>query len=128
MFISKDVEVEDEEIGSGSFAKVYKGKRRDVKVAVKVVRKGKLNSKILEALESEIKIQSSIIHDHLVHLHEIIRDSDSIYLVMEYCDLGDLSSYIKLKIALQESTILNFISQLSKGMVFLFYLLKIRSF
>lgn len=120
MFISKDVELESEEIGSGSFAKVYKGKRRDEKVAIKVVRKGKLNSKILEALESEINIQSSIIHDHLVHLHEIIRDSDSIYLVMEYCDLGDLSSYIKLKFALQESTVLNFISQLSKGMVFIF--------
>ena len=116
----KDIEVDEVEIGSGSFAKVYKGKRNGSLVAIKVVKKQQLNSKILEALESEIKIQSSIIHSHLVHLQEIIRDSDYIYLVMEYCDLGDLSGYIKVNFPLKEDLVLNFISQLSKGMVFYF--------
>jgi serine/threonine-protein kinase ULK/ATG1 len=115
MFISKDIEIEDVEIGAGSFAKVYRGKRGEETLAVKVVKKEKLNAKILEALESEINIQSSIMHQHLVHLHGIIRDPESIYLVMEYCNLGDLSKYIKDNFPLQEHVVLNFISQLSRG-------------
>ena len=115
----RDIEIEEAEIGSGSFAKVFKGKRGDSQVAVKVVKKKQLNSRILDALESEIKIQSSIIHNHLIHLQEIIRDQDYIYLVMEYCDLGDLSAYIKNNFPLKESTILNFINQLSQGMVYI---------
>ena len=114
----RDIQVE-EEIGAGSFAKVYKGKRisNGEILAIKVVRKGKLNQKILDALESEIEIQSSVFHAHLVHLQEIIRDPDSIYLVMEYCNLGDLSGYLKKNYPLELNVILDFIHQLSLGMV-----------
>ncbi|KAI0476717.1 Serine/threonine-protein kinase ATG1 [Xylaria cf. heliscus] len=85
------------EIGKGSFAQVYMGKHKvsGAAVAVKSVELARLNKKLKENLYSEIKILKNLRHPHIVALHDCVESSTHINLIMEYCELGDLSLFIK---------------------------------
>ncbi|KAI1085810.1 Serine/threonine-protein kinase ATG1 [Whalleya microplaca] len=85
------------EIGKGSFAQVYMGKHKtsSAAVAIKSVELARLNKKLKENLYSEIKILKNLRHPHIVALHDCIESSTHINLIMEYCELGDLSLFIK---------------------------------
>ena len=56
---------------------------------------GKKLKKLKENLYSEINILKTLRHPHIVALHDCIESSSHIYLIMEYCELGDLSLFIK---------------------------------
>jgi len=60
-----------------------------------VVQRGKLNRKLLENLESEIQILKKLDHSHIVALKDCSKNDKYIYIVMEYCSVGDLSVIIK---------------------------------
>ncbi|KAI1131536.1 Serine/threonine-protein kinase ATG1 [Nemania abortiva] len=85
------------EIGKGSFAQVYMGKHKvsGEAVAIKSVELARLNKKLKENLYSEIKILKKLRHPHIVALHDCVESSTHINLIMEYCELGDLSLFIK---------------------------------
>ncbi|GAP89233.1 putative ulk ulk protein kinase protein [Rosellinia necatrix] len=85
------------EIGKGSFAQVYMGKHKvsSAAVAIKSVELARLNKKLKENLYSEIKILKKLRHPHIVALHDCVESSTHINLIMEYCELGDLSLFIK---------------------------------
>ncbi|KAI8964123.1 Serine/threonine-protein kinase ATG1 [Daldinia sp. FL1419] len=90
------------EIGKGSFAQVYMGKHKTsgALVAVKSVELARLNRKLKDNLYSEIKILKNLRHPHIVALHDCIESTTHINLIMEYCELGDLSVFIKKREAL----------------------------
>lgn len=48
-----------------------------------------------ENLFSEIKILEKLRHPHIVALHECVETPNHVHLMMEYCELGDLSLFIK---------------------------------
>ncbi|KAG6038913.1 Serine/threonine-protein kinase [Claviceps citrina] len=85
------------EIGKGSFAQVYLGWHKESKaaVAVKSVELGRLNKKLKENLYGEIQILKTLRHPHIVALHDCLESPTHINLIMEYCELGDLSLFIK---------------------------------
>lgn len=87
----------DKEIGKGSFAQVYMGWHKESKaaVAVKSVELERLNKKLRENLYGEIQILKTLRHPHIVALHDCLESSTHINLIMEYCELGDLSFFIK---------------------------------
>ncbi|EGX90859.1 serine/threonine protein kinase (Pdd7p), putative [Cordyceps militaris CM01] len=106
----------DREIGKGSFAQVYMGwhkvsfaslpgptlglatnkhKESKAAVAIKSVELERLNKKLKENLYGEIQILKTLRHPHIVALHDCVESSTHINLVMEYCELGDLSLFIK---------------------------------
>ncbi|KAK1832319.1 Serine/threonine-protein kinase ATG1 [Podospora conica] len=87
----------DEEIGKGSFAQVYSGRHKVTGglVAIKSVDLDRLNKKLKENLYGEIKILTSLRHPHIVALHDCVETKAHINLIMEYCELGDLSHFIK---------------------------------
>ncbi|KAK0623270.1 hypothetical protein B0T14DRAFT_170892 [Immersiella caudata] len=87
----------DQEIGKGSFAQVYSGRHKvtGALVAIKSVELGRLNKKLKENLYGEIKILKTLRHPHIVALHDCVESSTHINLIMEYCELGDLSLFIK---------------------------------
>lgn len=64
-------------------------------VAVKSVDLERLNKKLKENLYSEITILKTLRHPHIVALHDCLESSKHINLIMEYCELGDLSLFIK---------------------------------
>lgn len=64
-------------------------------VAVKSVELGKLKGKVKDNLYTEIKILQKLRHPHIVALHECVETPVHVHLMMEYCELGDLSLLIK---------------------------------
>lgn len=64
-------------------------------MAIKSVIRGKLTTKLLENLESEIAIMKRIRHRYIVELKDCLKTDSHIYLVMAFCSAGDLSVYIK---------------------------------
>ena len=54
-------------------------------------------------------------NDHIIKLYEFIETKNSFYLVMEYCNGGDLEKLIKKNKQLSEKDSVNFLKQLLKG-------------
>nr|POE94873.1 serine/threonine-protein kinase atg1a [Quercus suber] len=105
-------------VGSGSFAVVWKSKHRHsgVEVAVKEIDKKQLSPKVSENLLKEISILSTIDHPNIIRLFEAIETKDRIYLVLEYCDGGDLAAYILNHGKVSEAIARHFMRQLAAGL------------
>lgn len=84
-------------IGKGSFAEVYRGIHMEKRqaVAIKSVNMNKLNKKLKDNLVSEISILRSLHHPHIVSLIDCQQSPSRMHIIMEFCELGDLSSFIK---------------------------------
>lgn len=86
-------------IGKGSFSVVYSGKNTDTgeRVAIKKVKRGDMIND--ELIEREIKFVRMMIdrnnpYENFVRYYDIIMEDDSLYIVMEYCECGSLSSLL----------------------------------
>ncbi|KAJ3339171.1 G2-specific serine/threonine protein kinase [Gonapodya sp. JEL0774] len=88
-----------EVIGSGSFGLIRKVRRKsDGKVlARKEIDYRKMSDREKRQLVSEVNILRELRHPHIVRYYErfVDRDNCLIYIIMEYCEGGDLSSVIK---------------------------------
>lgn len=108
-----------DKVGSGTYATVYKAYRkigsRDV-VAVKCVRKASLNNVSKENLLTEIELLKTLKHDHIVQLKDFTWDENYIYLIMEYCSGGDLSSFLRSRRTLPEYIVRRFLQQLASAL------------
>ncbi|ORY09281.1 hypothetical protein BCR34DRAFT_487541 [Clohesyomyces aquaticus] len=84
-------------IGKGSFAEVYRGIHieKRASVAIKSVNMSKLNKKLKDNLVSEITILRSLHHPHIVSLIDCQESPSRMHIIMEFCELGDLSAFIK---------------------------------
>lgn len=106
-------------IGHGAFAVVYKGRvkmRPNQVVAIKAITKKNL-AKSQNLLGKEIKILKELTllqHENVVALLDCKETSNHVYLVMEYCNGGDLADYLNAKGTLSEDTIRLFLRQLGK--------------
>ncbi|KAJ7963402.1 Kinase family protein [Quillaja saponaria] len=105
-------------IGWGSFAVVWRSTHRHsgLEVAVKQIDKKQLSQKVSENLSREISILSTINHPNIIRLFEAIETEDSIYLVLEYCNGGDLAAYIHRHGKVSETTARHFMRQLAAGL------------
>lgn len=87
------------DIGKGSFGSVSKIKRKaDGRVLVwKELNYGKMSEKEKQMIVSEVNILRELKHPHIVKYYDRIidREQSKIYIVMEYCDGGDISTLIK---------------------------------
>lgn len=102
MFSNKKVGnyVLTEEIGKGSFGVVYKAYHINNKnnyFAVKIIKSSLINSNSIyeKYLVNEVQIMNSINHKNILHLYDYLQSSNNYYLVMNYCNHGDLESYLK---------------------------------
>ncbi|XP_036384390.1 serine/threonine-protein kinase ULK1 isoform X1 [Megalops cyprinoides] len=105
-------------IGHGAFAVVFKGRHRekhDWEVAVKCINKKNL-AKSQTLLGKEIKILKELKHEHIVALHDFQETASCVYLVMEYCNGGDLADCLHSKGTLSEDTIRVFLHQIAGAM------------
>ncbi|KAK1900369.1 Serine/threonine-protein kinase ULK2 [Dissostichus eleginoides] len=105
-------------VGHGAFAVVFKGRHRkktDWEVAIKSINKKNLSkSQIL--LGKEIKILKELQHENIVALYDVQETPNAVFLVMEYCNGGDLADYLQAKGTLREDTLRVFLQQIAAAM------------
>lgn len=109
----------DKKLGKGAFSKVYLGKKIDegIDVAIKVIKLTRLNSKYRKVVDDEVKIMELVKsnpHPNIVHCYDTIRQEDKIFIVMEFCDSGNLRNILKRPI--QERYTQFFFVQLVNGL------------
>ena len=118
----------NEEIGSGGFAKVVLGIHIPTgeKVAIKIMDKQQILSDELnkERVLSEIAILKIVRHNNIIKLYEVMETPQKIYLVMEYCDGGELFDYIVSKQHLSERQACTFFQEIIDALTY-FYIPKI---
>ena len=108
--INSDKQISDyillDEIGSGGFAKVVQGTHIPTgeKVAIKIMDKIQLftDPLNLRRVETEISLLKKVRHKNIIKLYEVIETPQKIYLIMEYCEGGELFDYIVKKQNLAE--------------------------
>ncbi|CAD8106119.1 unnamed protein product [Paramecium sonneborni] len=85
------------EIGSGSFARVFRGKMdgRQEDVAIKMISKQNVRNESMSMIEKEIEILRQLDHPNIIKLIDFKRTQNHYYLVFEYCENGDLDAYIR---------------------------------
>ena len=114
-------------LGKGVFGSVsLVTRKRDGNIyAMKRVNMGKLNKKEKESALNEIRILASLSHPNIIGYKEAFFDehSNTLNIVMEYADEGDLEQKIKYnlrkRLNFEESTIWIWIIQLLKGIKYL---------
>ena len=60
------------------------------------------DDKIIHQLIKEIKIQNYIDHCNVVKLYTVFHDEDNIYLLLEFCNEGNLYELMRKKIKIAE--------------------------
>ena len=113
----------NEEIGSGGFAKVVLGTHipTNEKVAIKIMDKQQILSDELnkERVLNEISILKIVRHNNIIKLYEVMETPQKIYLVMEYCDGGELFDYIVSKQHLSEKQACVFFQEIIDALTYL---------
>lgn len=79
-------------LGQGSFSVIYKGHRISDNMPIAVKKICKIISR--EYLDNEIAIMKKLVHPNIAKLYGVIYKNDKVYIVMEYCNGGDLAKYI----------------------------------
>ena len=108
-----------ETIGKGTFSIVKLGinKITNEKVAIKILKKKKMQkNKDKLRLEREINILKRLHHINLIKIHKISEESDNYFIVMEYCENGELFNYIVAHERLSEDETAYFFYQLINGL------------
>ena len=86
------------EIDKGKYSKIYLAIHEPTKekVTIKIINKSQLFSdeKDKSRVMNEISILKKVHHNNIIKLYEIIETETKIYIIMEYCDCGELFSYI----------------------------------
>lgn len=87
-------------LGSGAFGEVYKGFVRNVgnepetRVAIKTLRKGATEQEKAEFLQ-EAQLMSNFKHKHILSLIGVCFDTDTLYIIMELMQGGDLLNFLR---------------------------------
>ncbi|CAD8067257.1 unnamed protein product [Paramecium primaurelia] len=90
------------------------------KVAIKILEKSKIiDVADVERVSREIHILKLIRHKHVIQLYEIIETKKYIFLVMEFCDGGELFDYIVKHQKLSEIEACKFIQELISGIEYI---------
>jgi outer membrane protein assembly factor BamB len=85
-------------VGSGGMAVVYKARQTtlDRAAAIKVLAPEYLSSpRFVQRFEREARVLASLNHPNLVHIYDFGRESDLLFLAMEFVDGSNLQEWLK---------------------------------
>ncbi|CAN7939809.1 unnamed protein product [Ixodes hexagonus] len=86
-------------LGKGGFAQVYRARSRNcgLEVAIKMVDKSALKRMGVSStrVQQEVAIHSRLKHPSVVELFNYFEDREYVYLVIEYCEGGELQGYLQ---------------------------------
>jgi NIMA (never in mitosis gene a)-related kinase len=122
--IIRDYLIKDK-LGVGSYGVVYKVlKRGDKKYSVlKQISLFNMDKHEIQEVKNESKILASLNSNFIVRYYESFMDNDTLYIVMEYCDGGDLCNFLnnqtKFGKMMSEERIWKFFIQISLGLAYI---------
>ncbi|NWT82651.1 NEK5 kinase, partial [Lanius ludovicianus] len=107
-------------IGEGSFGKIFlaKGKMDNEPCVIKEINLTKMPMKEKEASEKEVILLAKMKHANIVTFYASLQEKNKLYIVMEYCDGGDLMKRINMQhgVLFDEDQILSWFVQISLGL------------
>ncbi|XP_027629883.1 serine/threonine-protein kinase Nek5 [Tupaia chinensis] len=107
-------------IGEGAFGKAYlaKGKLDSKQCVIKEINFAKMPIREKEASQKEVILLAKMKHPNIVTFFDSFQESSSLYIVMEYCDGGDLMRRINRQrgVLFSEDQILSWFVQISLGL------------
>ena len=111
-----------EYLGKGTFGvvRLYQDKLTKEKVAIKIINKNKIINKYYEDnIKRELNILQNIKHINIIDTKQILNDSENIYIIMEYCENGELFNLIVDETFLKENVAAYYFYQLINGVEYL---------
>lgn len=91
----------EKKLGQGKFGMVFLARNLETNqiFAAKQVDQKKVMSHAIHSrlLQTEINVMNTIKHPNILHLHDFIRTSNNFYLIVDYCNQGEYSSFLKYK-------------------------------
>ncbi|XP_010285262.1 PREDICTED: serine/threonine-protein kinase Nek5 [Phaethon lepturus] len=107
-------------IGEGSFGKIFlaKGKVENEQCVIKEINLTKMPVKEKEASQKEVILLAKMKHANIVTFYASLQEKNKLYIVMEYCDGGDLMKRINMQhgVLFDEDQILSWFVQISLGL------------
>ncbi|NWW52293.1 NEK5 kinase, partial [Pedionomus torquatus] len=107
-------------IGEGSFGTIFlaKGKVDNEQCVVKEINLTKMPVKEKEASQKEVVLLAKMKHANIVAFYDSLQEKNKLYIVMEYCDGGDLMKRINMQhgVLFDEDQILSWFVQISLGL------------
>ncbi|KAL4449811.1 hypothetical protein ABPG74_008184 [Tetrahymena malaccensis] len=111
--------ISEQKLGEGGFGTVYQG--IDLKnqkfVACKCISIAALAKipKLVELFAQEISLQQKLKSPFTVELYKVYKCQEHFYLILEFCDGGDLQQYVKKNGPLPEKKAIGFLLQILAG-------------
>lgn len=108
-----------EKIGEGAYSNVYKGYHQNLSkiFAIKEINIS-IHRKNIERFKEEVKLMKNLNHNNIVKLFDTIENEDYMYLILEYCEYGDLKKFLN-KRPLKEKKVRKFMKQIVSGLKYL---------
>ncbi|ANQ10382.1 CAMK/CAMKL protein kinase [Plasmodium coatneyi] len=112
-----------EKINTGSVGQVHLAldKSTDTLVAAKAIDKSTVqgDEELFQKLKEEISISCRMNHPCVVKTTNVLETRDKIIQIMEYCDGGDLISYVRNKLHLEELSAQYFFRKIVQGLQYM---------
>ncbi|XP_064417992.1 serine/threonine-protein kinase 33-like [Latimeria chalumnae] len=110
-----------QQLGKGSFGVVNEAThiQTNKKCAIKKVNKEKAGSSHVRMLEREVAILKMVNHEHIIQLQEVYETPKKMYLVTEFCELGELKGIFAKRKCLSESETKHIILSLAGAVAYL---------
>ena len=116
-----------ERIGVGSYGRIYKVIKDNKLYVLKEIPINKnVDNEKVESVKNEAEILSSLNNKYIVKYYESFQSGQNIYIVMEYCEKGDLCTYMserqkknKLNYYFNEDFIWKLFIQISIGLYYI---------
>ncbi|XP_051948182.1 protein-tyrosine kinase 6-like [Xyrauchen texanus] len=110
----------EEELGSGHFADVYRGKwKNNINVAIKILKNN--DSFKQKDFQMEVQIMKRLRHRHLIALFAICTSSTPYYIITELMEKGNLLNFLRSSEggALDLLSLIDIAAQVADGMAYL---------
>ncbi|KAF2142666.1 uncharacterized protein K452DRAFT_332448 [Aplosporella prunicola CBS 121167] len=108
-------------LGKGAFGSVYRALNWGTgeTVAVKQVKLVDLPKNELRVIMLEIDLLKNLNHPNIVKYHGFVKDAQSLYIILEYCENGSLHSICKNFGKFPENLVAIYMSQVLHGLLYL---------
>jgi polo-like kinase 4 len=115
------------QVGKGAFGQVYqatlKGSNQPhtkVGYAIKIIDKQLImTAEMIQRVKNEVSIHSTLNHPNILRLFHFFEDDRNVYLIMEYCEQGELFKLLKRNGPFSEEQARRFVKDIVHGLAYL---------